>query len=125
MKIKILLSIAASLLISLWLFNIHQQLIKVDYSELNYLKIGTSEIDRLIYIGLAMLLGIFTKSIISYFDNKEDTKAKHEFKGLIKALFISPFIFFGIYFITISQPDDLVSLLLSYQNGFFWRSVLT
>lgn len=40
------------------------------------------------------------------------------------ALIVSPIVFFAVYKATHSLPDTIVSLLLAFQNGFFWKTIL-
>ena len=40
------------------------------------------------------------------------------------AIVVSPIVFFSIYNATKEQPDNIVSVLLSFQNGFFWKAIL-
>ena len=40
------------------------------------------------------------------------------------ALVVSPIVFYAVYNATKEQPDNVVSLLLAFQNGFFWQVIL-
>lgn len=41
------------------------------------------------------------------------------------AAFVSPIVFYGLYAASRHQPDTVEALLLAYQNGFFWETVLS
>ena len=44
--------------------------------------------------------------------------------AFLMAIIVSPIVFFAIYNSTAQVPDNIVALLLSFQNGFFWQTVL-
>lgn len=39
------------------------------------------------------------------------------------AIVVSPIVFFAVYNATREQPDNMIALLLSFQNGFFWHVI--
>lgn len=45
--------------------------------------------------------------------------------GVICSLIVAPIIFNAIYLALKDKPFDLSSYFLAYQNGFFWRTVLS
>jgi hypothetical protein len=44
--------------------------------------------------------------------------------GLWKPLLVSPIVFLPVYTAVTRQPRGLIPILLAFQNGFFWQTVL-
>ena len=87
---------------------------------------------RILILGVATLLGIFcgllAEEVRIYKQQKQ--KPKDMIKRMwgkprtVFALLLSPVIFHAVYIQVNSQPDTVIALLLAYQNGFFWQSVV-
>ncbi len=86
---------------------------------------------RIIFLSFFMFLGIFfgrvyeeilliDSDFIHFFEVLSITFAK---KQTIIALLVSPIIFYSVYGITKSVPDNVVAMLISFQNGFFWFEI--
>jgi hypothetical protein len=76
---------------------------------------------------LAMLIGMIAKAVVDIIDARNwPTAVRHLRKGVV-ALFVSPIVFLG--FLNAGQFEGgeqtfLVLLMLSFQNGFFWQTIL-
>ena len=68
---------------------------------------------------LATSLGILFKILW----DSDDLKSALNFKKM-KALLISPIVFGAVYIAVSNLSDPFLALLLAFQNGFFWQSVL-
>jgi hypothetical protein len=80
---------------------------------------------------VAMFLGIFfgtlyrrlsiaapTISII------EEVRSVFDTAAFWKAVCVAPLVFLALYAVAKGTPGDLPSLLLAFQNGFFWENIL-
>jgi len=74
------------------------------------------------YLFLSMILGMISHY---FFHEFEKVRFKFNFKKMIRPLFISPIIFSSIYYISNeSREITLLLYLFSFQNGFFWQTIL-
>jgi hypothetical protein len=80
---------------------------------------------------VAMLIGIFFGSLYRALgDRQGEISIGNEVVKVVRsssfwrALCVSPLVFLAIYTISKGLPGDIPSLLLAFQNGFFWESVL-
>jgi hypothetical protein len=89
----------------------------------------------LISLPLAMLLGIWTNAVWTQLsDSGDPVQDKVDIGAAIRraaqsrrfwqSILVSPIVFAAVYSLTKSEPDAVVGLLLAFQNGFFWNSVL-
>lgn len=86
---------------------------------------------RLLLLSFLMLFGM-AMSIIheEYIQSKQKQPFKETLKSLanprkiILPVLLSPIVFYSVYLITSVQPDDVIALLLAFQNGFFWQKVV-
>jgi hypothetical protein len=71
---------------------------------------------------LMMLAGMLAK----YFWDVIEQKKRFKIDGLqlIKPMLVSPIIFIGIVTLTVDTNLSLLHFLLSFQNGFFWQTIL-
>lgn len=79
----------------------------------------------------AMLLGIFFGSLYRNLSTLEGSiniisEVVKVFKspGFWRAICVAPLVFMALYATTTGIPGDLPSVLLAFQNGFFWENVL-
>jgi hypothetical protein len=78
-------------------------------------------------IFLTMVAGIIAKSLYDSLMNNErfelgwDTLLRKE---VIIPLLVSPMVFGGIYGLIQQTPKNLGTFVFSFQNGFFWKSIL-
>jgi len=77
-----------------------------------------------------MVVGIFAQAIHEQIQNKPHRRlgileAALKSEGLIAAISVSPIIFLSIYKLTSDQPDGVIAFCLSFQNGFFWKTIFS
>jgi hypothetical protein len=92
----------------------------------SYSLIGDVEIGRFLILLFSTIIGLLFEIILKNVNNSESIKFKDIFNGkdLIISSMISPLIFLLIYGLIRKQPDDVMASLLSFQNAFFWKSIL-
>jgi hypothetical protein len=80
---------------------------------------------------LAMLLGIYFAGLYRNLAGRRGQISILKEAALVlsavtfwRAVCVSPLVFAGIYTAAGGLPGDLPSLLLAFQNGFFWENVL-
>ena len=87
-------------------------------------------VGQLIALVLATLLGVWSRTIQEHLQAAArgpvrtvlaKSLFRREFWG---ATVVSPLLFFVTYRLAKDVPDTLTAILLAYQNGFFWRTVL-
>jgi hypothetical protein len=72
---------------------------------------------KVFFLFLFTLLGIFAQ--ILFYSKKLIFNM-----SLLKPLLLSPIVFFSVYLASKTQTDNVISLLLAFQNGFFWQTIL-
>lgn len=79
----------------------------------------------------SMFLGIFFGSLyrsLSLVNGEMSivTEASRVLKtaAFWRAICVAPLVFMGLYATTSGVPGDLPSILLAFQNGFFWENIL-
>lgn len=86
----------------------------------------------LFYLYLSMLLGILASNLHSSLIEYEKLKKNNEPKSLSRifvsqklytSLLISPIVFSSVYLMTKGQPDIVILIIFSFENGFFWDVV--
>lgn len=93
---------------------------------------GAGNVVSIVLLAVVMLVGIFASFVFAKArEEQPDTPStKLSFSGIltdwqfIAAIFVSPLIFNSIYALTQQNPETLSDYLLSFQNGFFWQTVL-
>jgi len=93
---------------------------------------GAGNVWNIALLGAIMLLGIFASFVFAKAKtaSASQTKLSLGFKEIvtdwqfIAAIFVSPLIFNSVYALTQQNPETLGDFLLSFQNGFFWQTVL-
>ena len=75
---------------------------------------------------LFMVLGMVSKWLWDSIEvgRSKYRKLKLDYLGLSKPLLISPIVFLFLWILMKDQSVGLVHYLISYQNGFFWQSIL-
>lgn len=68
---------------------------------------------------IATVVGIFFKAMW----DSSDFKSLLRFSS-IKPLLIAPIVFYGVYATIHTLTDSLLAVLIAFQNGFFWQSIL-
>ncbi len=68
---------------------------------------------------IATVVGIFFKAMW----DSPNLKSLFSFKN-IKPILIAPIVFYGVYATVNTLTDDLLAVLIAFQNGFFWQSIL-
>ena len=92
--------------------------------------VGTSYPLRVLILYASMLLGIFARSAQEYLGDSEIVSLGHLLSftytspSFVKGVLVSPIVFFAVYKLSASQPDNIVATLFAFQNGFFWQTVL-
>lgn len=88
-------------------------------------------IRRIVALGLATLVGILSSLAVTpdLHPAAAGLLARAR-SGLasnktLLALAAAPMVFYGVYASSDQQPDTVAAVLLAYQNGFFWESVLS
>jgi hypothetical protein len=81
--------------------------------------------------GLSMLLGIFFGSLYRNLASRDgQISILSEFRIVLttttfwRAICVAPLVFLALYLSAKDIPGDFPSLLLAFQNGFFWENVL-
>jgi hypothetical protein len=75
-----------------------------------------------IYLFLSMILGMISHY---FFHEFEKVRFEFKFKKMIRPLLISPIVFSSIYYISNESKEiTLLLYLFSFQNGFFWQTIL-
>ena len=90
---------------------------------------GSEAYIRGVILYVTMLIGILAKGLHDLFDNdkvgiREVLRLVWRSREFRKAMLVSPLVYFGVYKIAQHQSDTLVAILLAFQNGFFWQSVM-
>ncbi|MGC1307835.1 MAG: hypothetical protein WA885_11435 [Phormidesmis sp.] len=68
---------------------------------------------------IATIVGIFFKAMW----DSSDFKALLKFSNM-KPILIAPIVFYGVYATINTINDSLLAVLIAFQNGFFWQSIL-
>ena len=68
---------------------------------------------------IATIVGIFFKAMW----DSPNLKALLRFSN-IKPVLIAPIVFYGVYATVNTLSDNLLAVLIAFQNGFFWQSIL-
>ena len=84
---------------------------------------GSESMARGVLLYAAMLLGMLSTTLYDALDTKSKLITSERLTALGKAAIASPIVFFCVYKIAQDHPDGAVSLLLAFQNGFFWETV--
>ena len=85
---------------------------------------------RALILYVLMIIGMLSRGIHDYIQNLPRISFIVAIRSVIRssafvtAILVSPIVFFVLYNATKSVPDDIVSFLLAFQNGFFWQTVL-
>ena len=86
---------------------------------------GAYSLLRGVLLYAAMLFGMLG---VSWYDAlegpPEETIDPQWSRAFVRSAIVSPIIFFAVYKIAQDQPDGAVALLLAFQNGFFWKTIL-
>lgn len=88
---------------------------------------------RTMVMGLAMIAGIFVSLIAEHVSARPKNRrvsfrdmfrrvSTH--RDLVLALCLAPSIFYILYYEVRSEPDNVLAVLHSFQNGFFWHTVI-
>lgn len=77
-------------------------------------------------IGLyfVMLMGMASKYLFDAIGEKNRKKIKFNKWQFIKPFLVSPMIFLSVYSLIPEKTSTLLLLIFSYQNGFFWQTIL-
>lgn len=73
---------------------------------------------------ISMLMGMASKYVYDVIDNKNKKKIKLNKWQLIRPFLVSPVVFIAIYSMIPESDSAFLLLLFSFQNGFFWQTVL-
>ena len=85
---------------------------------------------RAVILYAIMVVGMLSRGIHDYIQNLTSISFSAAIKKVVRstafvtAVLVSPIVFFTLYNITRSVPDDIIAALLAFQNGFFWQTVL-
>ena len=87
---------------------------------------------RIFLLGLAMLTGIFFQFLVEATKSRTNVNPKPSYamllskqqQSIVIALLSSPIVFYAIYTLVKNEPDNVIALLIAFQNGFFWQTVL-
>jgi ABC-type Fe3+-siderophore transport system permease subunit len=97
---------------------------------------GANSFARALILYGSMVLGIIARELHEFLGQAPEgkpgrgKKKRHWYReiwnsrGLGQALIVSPLVFFGVYKAANEQPDQVVALILAFQNGFFWKTIL-
>lgn len=85
---------------------------------------------RTILLAIALLMGIYASVTVEILSNYKNMQWRLLIEAItktsfIRAMFISPILLWGIYHATDIYPDTIHALIYSFQNGFFWKSILS
>jgi hypothetical protein len=76
---------------------------------------------------VAMVLGMLAKAVVDWLDEPDRTTVMPHVRSGIIAILVSPIVFLGFLNagqFSVSTQAYLVLMLLAFQNGFFWQTVL-
>ncbi|SRR6266436_2702693 len=92
--------------------------------------VGAIEPIRPIILFVMTIAGIVAKNASDLLEGRQTIDNLKSFLSsvfrsatTIRSLLISPIVFFVSYKLASSQPDDLISILLAFENGFFWQAI--
>ena len=71
-----------------------------------------------------MLLGMASKYLYDAIGDKKRKKITFNKWQFIKPFLVSPIIFISVYSLISKTTPDLLIFVFSYQNGFFWQTLL-
>ena len=100
-------------------------------SEIKYSQTFQYYYVKVFLLYLSTVVGIVANEILKHL--RENNQSKTEAVNLtdvfqsvsfLRAILISPIVFYSVYGITSNQPDNIVSILLAFQNGYFWQSIV-
>ena len=77
------------------------------------------QVIKLVLYFIATIVGIFFKAMW----DSPNLKALFRFSN-IKPVLIAPIVFYGVYATVNTLSDSLLAVLIAFQNGFFWQSIL-
>ena len=69
-----------------------------------------------------MLLGILARYYWEFL-GRDATRADIDIGEMIRPLLVSPLVFFPVWSQASGQPRSLATVLIAFQNGFFWQAV--
>lgn len=92
----------------------------------DFMMIGEISISRFLLLTVSMYFGILSNSFLKQIDKNGKFSIWHviESKSFKVAILLSPFVLFITYILIRKQPDDLIAIFMSFQNGFFWESII-
>ena len=108
----------------------YRQLISGFYGQDRFSTVGEFTIVRAIGLYVFMVIGMLARGLHDYIQRCSSiniimaTRRVMNSTAFLMAIIVSPIVFFAIYNSTAQVPDNIVALLLSFQNGFFWQTVL-
>ena len=85
------------------------------FSKIPWLEIG---------LYFVMLIGMASKYLFDAIGEKNRRKIKFNKWQFIKPFLVSPMIFAAVYSIITEIGSAFLLLMFSYQNGFFWQTIL-
>jgi hypothetical protein len=92
----------------------------------SYMYIGDVSVGRFFLLMISTIIGLIFELVLSNINktDKVDFKGIFNRKDIIISAIVSPVVFLTVYAFIRKQPDDVFACLLSFQNAFFWKSVL-
>ena len=127
-----IIGLISSILLEYYLLNNYMASLKLNNIIYYSFKENIYSVLRGLALFSAMVVGIFSKASwdeISNYPPKTKLKIKIVFKRIVSSkklwlpIIISPLIYYPIYILSQTQPNNLVAFFLAFQNGFFWKSI--
>jgi hypothetical protein len=90
----------------------------------------------LLTLSLTMFLGLYGSSLLDSLPYATSKKRPYQVNirkaaliaakspTLVKAGIVSPIVFGAIYSTLAEQPDQVISYIVAFENGFFWSAIL-
>lgn len=105
-------------------------LIQIPGGQGRFSLIGEYQTLRGIMLYFSMVLGMLSRGLHDHIQKYNGVNLYELLLKVIRstsfltAVIVSPIVFFTIYNMARLVPDDVVSMLFAFQNGFFWKTVL-
>jgi hypothetical protein len=127
LTMKLLLHIILSALIMLVGLYYLNHVVPIDRnSSTSFLIIGDVSGAKFAILLVSMYFGLLFEAVLKQLIKQDELDWKSLFNGkdILISLLVSPLVFILVYFVVRNQPDMVLASLLSFQNAFFWKSML-
>ncbi|PHI18063.1 hypothetical protein CEQ90_19870 [Lewinellaceae bacterium SD302] len=92
----------------------------------SFLIIGDVEMSRFILLLVSTYIGLTFEVLLSNVRKQAEFNLLQTFnsKDFFIAALVSPLVVMGAYFTVRHQPDGVIAAFVSFQNAFFWKTII-